>query len=105
MSRTPVDDATFAQIAELFRYDADRIALVGGSLGGHIGCLVTGLDDRFAAVVLTVIGAWVEGDTDDPVSRYVNMLNFAPRTSAPVLMVNATGDGREPGEELYNDPI
>lgn len=81
--------------------DAGRIALFGGSLGGWIGCLVAGLDDRFVAVVLTVIGAWVDGDTDDAATRYVNMLNFAPRLSAPLLMVNATGDGRESGEELF----
>lgn len=81
--------------------DPSRIALLGGSLGGHIGCLVAGLDDRFTAVVLTVVGAWVEGATDDPGKRWVSMLNFAPRICAPVLMVNATGDGRELGEELF----
>ncbi len=81
--------------------DASRIGLFGGSLGGWIGCLVGGLDDRFRAVGLTVIGAWVDGDCDDPHKRWVNMLNFAPRISAPTLMVNATGDGREPGEELF----
>lgn len=81
--------------------DTARIALFGGSLGGWIGCLVGGLDHRLAAVGLTVIGAWVEGDTDDAASKWVNMLNFAPRISAPTLMVNATGDGREPGEELF----
>ncbi|MFH1568721.1 MAG: alpha/beta fold hydrolase [Gemmatimonadota bacterium] len=54
--------------------DGSRIALLGGSMGGHIGCLVAGLEDRFAAVVLTVVGAWVEGPT---------------------------GDGRGPGEELF----
>ena len=81
--------------------DPSRISLFGGSLGGWIGCLVGGLDERFAAVVLTVIGAWVDGDTDDPRSCWVNMLNFVPHFSAPTLMVNATGDGREPGEELF----
>ena len=81
--------------------DARRIALLGGSLGGWIGCLVAGLDGRFRAVALTVVGAWVEGDTDDAQTRFVNMLNFAPRLSAPLLMVNAAGDGRELGEELF----
>jgi dienelactone hydrolase len=82
--------------------DEQRILLFGGSLGGWIGCLVAGLDNRFAAVVLTVIGAWVEGATDDARTRWVNMLNFAPRLQAPTLMVNATGDGRELGEELFS---
>ena len=81
--------------------DASRIALLGGSLGGWIGCLVAGLESRFAAIVLTVVGAWVEGPTDDPQTRWINMLNFAPRFSAPALMVNATGDRRALDEELF----
>lgn len=81
--------------------EASRLALLGGSLGGHIGSLVAGLDNRFAVVVLTVVGAWVREATDDARTRSVNMLNFAPRISAPVLMVNATGDSRELDEELF----
>lgn len=82
--------------------DNSSVALMGGSMGGFFGVLVAGLEDRFKAVVLTVTGAW-PGDlsTDDPAARFGHTLNFAPRISAPVLMVNATGDGREVPEELF----
>ena len=63
--------------------------------------MVAGLENRFAAVVLTVTGAWPEAPTDDPFERFWHTLNFAPRTTAPVLMVNATGDGRASGKELF----
>lgn len=64
--------------------------------------LVAGLEDRFTAVVFTVTGAWPdEISTDDGFGRFGHTLNFAPRVSAPVFMVNATGDGRESGEELF----
>lgn len=33
--------------------------------------------------------------------KFGHTLNFVPHVSAPILMVNATGDGRELGEELY----
>ncbi|MBN1347308.1 MAG: alpha/beta fold hydrolase [Phycisphaerae bacterium] len=81
--------------------DASKVALLGGSMGGYHGTLVAGLEDRFRAVALTVVGAWPEGATDDRFLRFGHTLNFAPRISAPVLMVNATGDGREGGEELF----
>lgn len=42
-----------------------------------------------------------EPATDDRVARYIHTLSFAPRITAPVLMVNATGDGRPLGEELF----
>lgn len=81
--------------------DTTKVGLLGGSMGGYYGTFVAGLEERFAAVVLTVTGAWPDGATDDPILRYGHTLNFAPRISAPVLMVNATGDGREGGEELF----
>lgn len=82
--------------------DTTKVALMGGSMGGYYGALVAGLEDRFATIVLTVTGAWPEGATDDRFLKYGHTLNFAPRVSAPILMANATGDGRELGEELYN---
>ncbi|NKB72216.1 MAG: alpha/beta fold hydrolase [Candidatus Latescibacteria bacterium] len=83
--------------------DSARTVLMGGSMGGYFGVIVAGLEPRFAAVVLTVTGAWPdEQGTDDPFGRFGHTLNFAPRLSAPLLLVNATGDGRESGEELYN---
>jgi dienelactone hydrolase len=83
--------------------DTTRIALMGGSMGGYFGVLVAGLEDRLATVVLTVTGAWPEDiATDDHFGRFAHTLNFAPRVSAPILLVNATGDGKELGEELLN---
>ena len=82
--------------------DTTKVALMGGSMGGYFGTLVAGLESRFTTVVLTVTGTSPVGATDDAFRRFVHILNFAPRVSAPVLMVNATGDGRASGEELYN---
>ena len=82
--------------------DTTKVALLGGSMGGYFATLVAGLENRFAAVILTVTGAWPVAATDDPFARFGHTLIFAPRVSAPVLMVNATGDGREMGEDLYS---
>ena len=82
--------------------DTTKVALMGGSMGGYFGTLVAGLESRFTTVVLTVTGAWPGVATDHAFARFSHTLNFAPRVSAPILMVNATGDGRELGEELYN---
>ena len=82
--------------------DTTKVALMGGSMGGYFGTLVAGLESRFTTVVLTVTGAWPGKATDDASARFSHTLNFAPRVSAPILMVNATGDGRAFGEELYN---
>ena len=81
--------------------DTTRVGLLGGSLGGWYGMLVAGLDDRLTAVVLTVTGTWLGEDTHTSFWRYAHTLNFAPRIQAPVLMVNATGDGRDQGEALF----
>ena len=82
--------------------DTTKVALMGGSMGGYFGTFVAGLESRFTTVVLTVTGTSSVGATDDALHRFRHILNFAPRVSAPVLMVNATGDGRPFGEELYN---
>jgi esterase/lipase len=52
-------------------------------------------------VVLVVTGAW-GGSTTDPMERLGATLNFAPRISAPTLMVYSTHDGVEQGQELYD---
>ncbi len=85
--------------------DTTRIALVGESMGGMIGIRVAGLEKRFAAVVLIVMGSEVwEGDTDDKFWGFSHTLNFAPRISAPVLMLNATQDqyfSRQSSEDVF----
>jgi len=70
-------------------------------MGGYYGVMVAGLEKRLACVVLTVTSAWPEQATDDPMFRFVHTLNFAPRISAPVLMMNAAGDRRDRGLELF----
>ena len=82
--------------------DPRRVALLGGSLGGYHGIRAAALEQRLAAIVLTVTTSWpLDKSTDDPVRRFGHTLNFAPRIQAPLLMVNATGDGRDGGEELF----
>jgi len=71
--------------------DSKKIGLLGGSRGSWIGAMVAGLDPRFSAVVLTVTQE-SNGSTDDPNRRYRHTLNFVPRITAPVLLVNATQD-------------
>ena len=74
---------------------------MGESMGGFAACLTAGLEKRFAAVVLVVTGAW-GGSTIDPMQRFGATLNFAPRISAPVLMVYSKHDGEEMGQSLYD---
>jgi dipeptidyl aminopeptidase/acylaminoacyl peptidase len=71
--------------------DPKKLGLLGGSRGSWIGAMAAGLDHRFAAVVLTVTQE-SNGSTDDPSRRYRHTLNFVPRITAPVLLVNATQD-------------
>lgn len=84
--------------------DTTRIALVGESMGGLIGIRVAGLEKRFATVVLIVMGSDKGGATDDKFWGFSHTLNFAPRISAPVLMVNATQDqyfSRQSSEDVF----
>ena len=83
--------------------DTARIALVGESMGGFIGIRTAGLENRLAALVLIVMASGGH-DPLDPFWRSTHPLNFAPRVSAPVLMVNATEDqyfSKESTEEIY----
>lgn len=83
--------------------DTGRIGLMGQSMGGFVSCLTAGLEDRLAAVVLDIATAWpVDKATDDPLARLWHTLNFAPRISAPVLMVYSKHDGVEAGQELFD---
>jgi len=84
--------------------DPNSIGLLGGSRGAYFGTLVSGLDKRLGAVVLTVGDSW-DDDPQDSIIRYNHPLNFASRISAPVVMVNASKDRfvkRQKVEELFN---
>ena len=70
--------------------DPNRVALMGGSLGGYLGVLTTSVEDRLAAAVFTVTSGNAMTDI------------FAPHISISVLMVNATADGKDAGERLFN---
>lgn len=83
--------------------DTNRIAVMGESMGGIIGLRAAGLDPRLKALVIIVTAAG-EFPPSGPFGRFANTLNFAPRISTPVLMVNATADEyttKEAVEALY----
>jgi len=86
--------------------DTARIGLIGESMGGLSSCRVAGLEDRLAAVVLVVAGAWEAAVAPDhPRVWRRHPLNFAPRITAPTLMVNATQDEytqRDEAEALHD---
>jgi dienelactone hydrolase len=67
---------------------ADKIAYSGYSWGGVIANLNLALEDRFKAAVLNVGGMFAHG-TPRP---EVDYLNFAPRVTVPVLMLNGRFD-------------
>ncbi|MFH1566581.1 MAG: alpha/beta fold hydrolase [Gemmatimonadota bacterium] len=81
--------------------DTTRVVLMGESMGGYNACLAAGLEDRLRGVVMVVTGAWGR-DTHDSMGRLFHTLNFAPRISAPALMVYSTQDGRDVGQELFD---
>ncbi len=71
--------------------DPKKLGLLGGSRGSWIGAMVAGLNGRLSAVVL-IVTQESNGSTDDLVRRYRHTLNFVPRITAPVMLVNATQD-------------
>jgi dienelactone hydrolase len=66
----------------------DKIAFFGFSWGGIIANLALAVEDRFEAAVLNVGGMNVR-DTPRPEVDYIN---FAPRITVPVLMLNGRFD-------------
>lgn len=83
--------------------DTTRVALMGESMGGFNACRAAGLEPRLASVVLVVTGAWPGSlGTDDPMWSEMHALNFAPRISAPTLMVYSKHDGVPSGQELFD---
>jgi serine/threonine protein kinase/dienelactone hydrolase len=67
--------------------DAERIAFYGFSRGGVELSLVAALDDRYK----TAISA-VGGMVDYPMRPEIDTLNFTPRVTMPVLMLNGRYD-------------
>ena len=69
--------------------DTTRIALHGASMGGGVALRAAALDDRLACLILEITGSWRGADTHDLRFRDGHPLNFAPRVSAPVLMISS----------------
>ena len=68
--------------------DGDLIAYFGFSWGGTMANLVLAVDDRFKAAVLNV-GALAARNTPRPEVDYIN---YTPRVTVPVLMLNGRFD-------------
>jgi dienelactone hydrolase len=75
--------------------DPDRIAILGGSLGGWIGSILAAVEPRIRTAVLTVPATeFITAQT--PAGRVVNSSNFFPRyKDMSLLMVVAKKD--DPG--------
>jgi predicted Ser/Thr protein kinase len=67
--------------------DASKIAYLGVSMGAAYGVIFTALDDRFKAIVFLDGGFFL-----GPPARGRDQLDFAPRVTKPVLMVNGKYD-------------
>lgn len=74
--------------------DPDRIAILGGSLGGWIGSILIGVEPRIKTAVLTVPATeFVTAQT--PAGQVVNSSNFFPRyRNISLLMVIAKKDDK-----------
>jgi eukaryotic-like serine/threonine-protein kinase len=72
---------------------SDQLAYYGFSMGGFMGPLILGVENRLKAAVLYVAGLvfWARLPEVDP-------LNFAPRVKMPVLMLNGRFDDVVPYE-------
>ena len=78
---------------------ADRVGYYGLSMGAYAGLLIAPFEPRLAAVVLVSGGLRTSeepGETDP--------LNFAPRVTAPVLLIAGRDDFRNP-LELSQKPL
>jgi dienelactone hydrolase len=76
-------------LADDERIDADRLGLVGWSMGGRLAALVAGVDDRVRATVLMSVGA-------APVSEYVD--------AAPAELADVIREVLEPIDPLTRLP-
>ena len=73
--------------------DTSRVAYYGASWGGYLGGLLPAVEPRFKAVVLLVAG--LEHQRGQP---EVEPINFLPRITIPVLMLNGQYDHYFPVE-------
>jgi dienelactone hydrolase len=67
--------------------DASRLAYMGVSMGSAYGVIFAALEDRFRALVFLDGGLFL-----GPAARGGDQLDFAPRITKPVLMVNGMYD-------------
>jgi dienelactone hydrolase len=68
--------------------DANRLAFYGFSWGGEISNIVLAVENRFKAAIVNVGGLIAYGASRPE----VDPLNFAPRVTVPVLMLNGRYD-------------
>jgi formylglycine-generating enzyme required for sulfatase activity/dienelactone hydrolase len=65
----------------------EHLAYFGVSLGGRLGALALALEKRFRAAVL-----WSAGFRSSTTLPEIDEINFAPRVTTPVLMLNGRDD-------------
>lgn len=73
--------------------DRSRIALLGVSAGGGNGVHITALEDRYRSVVLGGTGI---NPREERSAAAANRINFAPRITAPKLMLHGRYDEDTP---------
>jgi len=71
--------------------DSDRIAILGGSMGGWIGSVLSAVEPRIKTTVLTVPANDFGTEQTAP-GMVVNPSNFFPRITSPLLVVMALKD-------------
>jgi pimeloyl-ACP methyl ester carboxylesterase len=72
---------------------SDRIAFLGASWGGLMGGIVPAVEKRIRVVVLNVGGMVMEHPLPE-----VDQINYLPRVTQPVLMLNGEYDNYFPVE-------
>ena len=66
---------------------ADKVAYLGISWGGFMGGIIPAIEKRIRVVVLNVGGMGMEKALPE-----VDQINYLPRVTQPVLMLNGTYD-------------
>jgi formylglycine-generating enzyme required for sulfatase activity/dienelactone hydrolase len=67
--------------------DHDRFAYFGVSLGGRLGAIALAIEKRFKAGVL-----WAGGFRSGQTLPEIDEINYAPRVTTPILMLNGRDD-------------